>query len=242
MSWAASVANATGHVLVRGRLLLSHAAVKGASAAPGLRGGKGRGRGRILACSLASACEEAIPVATESSVSLSEASKTHKKTRAFREDGAGVPASPGVAGVRASARSRPRCLCPVPPGGRDALTRPVRDRFPGRGVGWSWRSLACPRAARRRLLPSPPARALGEGATPERDAALWALYAVPQSPREGSPQARPAWPRPPSRVPASSEARGWPSPGGPGRRQGPEPGSPPLPVWQVPRVRGQMQK
>lgn len=143
-------------------------------------------------------------------MSLSEASKTHKKTRAFREDGAGAPASPGVAGVRASARSRPRCLCPVPPGGRDALTRPVRDRFPGRGVGWSWRSLACPRAARRRLLPTPPARALGEGATPERDAALWALYAVPQSPREGSPQARPAWPRPPSRAPVSSEARGSP--------------------------------
>lgn len=79
----------------------------------------------------ASACEEAIPVATESSVSLSEASKTHKKTRAFREDGAGA-CFPGGAGERPQVPLPCAARWPGALAGRSGLRTGFRD-----GVGWS---------------------------------------------------------------------------------------------------------
>lgn len=57
------------------------------------------GRGCTLTHSPDSGCEEAIPVATESSMSLSEVTRTHKKTRAFREDRAGTACLPPGGGL-----------------------------------------------------------------------------------------------------------------------------------------------
>lgn len=95
------------------------------------------------------------PVAAESSMSASEVTKTHKKTRAFREDG-----------------GRDCLLPPCPPGWR-AQSRPPQDqslaawgpRFPHKAVHWFpehvgggglWSSLESPQGAapaRPRLAP-----------------------------------------------------------------------------------------
>lgn len=102
-------------------------------------------------------------------MSLSEATKTHKKMRAFRGDGGRDCLLPwGWQACGRSAQSPPHgwpCQvwpdpCPVWPGGRGSLTRLVKEPISRTGgVGWSLESLECPRAAGQSAPdPLPPGR------------------------------------------------------------------------------------
>lgn len=151
MSCAPSLTSTTSHVLVRRRVGFNKSHQK-------------RGVDSFGGCPPAhfpeSGHEEAVPVTTESRVFLSEVTKTHRKTSAFRGDGQGLPA-PWAAGVWAECQHRPPGgwphRCPVLPGGLDSLTSWLKGRFPECGVegGCLWRSLECPCAAGQCLLLTP---------------------------------------------------------------------------------------
>lgn len=128
----------TSHALVRGPAGSAKPHRKGASAASGRRSRRGE-RGCALAHVPESGGEEAIPVATESGTSLSEVTKTHKKTSAFRGTGQDRPRPLGGRRVR-RAPGRP------PAGRLDSLTRLVEEPVPRVGWGGLWRSLEWPRA------------------------------------------------------------------------------------------------
>lgn len=84
-------------------------------------------------------------------MSLSEVTKTHKKTRAFRGTGQGRPCPLGGRRVR---RVPGR-----PPAGRlDSLTRLVEEPVPRVGRGGLWRSLEWPRALPTAHCVRPPRR------------------------------------------------------------------------------------
>lgn len=134
-----------------------------------------------------SGCEEAIPVTTESSMSLSEVTKTHKKTTAFR----------GTGGVWAECRHRPPWgwphPCPEQLGGLDSLTGWFKGRFPECGEqgfsGGLWNVRVRPAAAA--PDPSPPVHCVRSPRL-KMTPVLWSLYTVQQRPRRRKPSgARP---------------------------------------------------
>jgi len=104
------------------RVLLDHVRKRSAHSLAGAPVAGGAGRGCTPAPAPDSGCEEAKPVAAESSMSASEVTKTHKKTRAFREDGGRdclLPPHPR-GGRRKAALPR---ASPWRPGGHGSLTR-----------------------------------------------------------------------------------------------------------------------